>query len=141
MIGEDVHVSCDSMYGFALRKRSCLNVLTFYPSGTKVESWAYPSDVPPGETVDEVLPIKLFSSECTLTALMEFGKGSFLVQADARMVNPDDATCTIQALIPGGGGLIAHASPSNVTRAAHAIYNKCVVEKSGVGGKAYDIDE
>lgn len=70
MIGEDVHVSCDSLYGFALQRTSCLNVLTLCPSGTKIESWAYPSDIPPGQTVDEVLPIKLFSSECTLTAFM-----------------------------------------------------------------------
>ncbi|KAL2039685.1 hypothetical protein N7G274_007544 [Stereocaulon virgatum] len=111
IIGEDVHVSCHVVYGFALQERSCLNVLSLCPSETKVESWAYLSDVPLGQTVDEVLPIKLFSN---------------------------DATCTIQALIPGGG-LIAHASSLNVTQAAHAIYNKCVVEKSGIGGKAYDI--
>ena len=64
-----VQVSCDSIYGFALNKQSCQNVLDYCPSGTTVESWAYPSDVPPGESVDEELPIKVFSSECVRGAL------------------------------------------------------------------------
>lgn len=66
----NVQVSCDSIYGFALNKQSCQNVLDYCPSGTRVESWAYPSDVPPGESVDEELPIKVFSSECVRGALI-----------------------------------------------------------------------
>ena len=69
VIASGVQISCDSMYGFALDKHSCQNVLEYCPSATTVESWAYPSDVPPGGSVDEELPIKVFSSECVRDAL------------------------------------------------------------------------
>ena len=77
-----VQVSCDSMYGFALNKKSCQNVLDYCPSGTMMESWAYPSDVPPGGSVDEELPIKVFSSECVRGALIGLAHWKLFAQAD-----------------------------------------------------------
>ena len=62
--GTGLQVSCDTIYGFALDESSCQNVLSYCYPRQKMESWAYPEDVPPGQSVDEELPIKLFSGEC-----------------------------------------------------------------------------
>ena len=47
-----------------------------------MESWGYPDELPPGTTIDEDLPVKLWSGKETEIALMEFLACEFSLYAD-----------------------------------------------------------
>ena len=105
-------VRCNSsQFGAGLIAQSCSNVLAKSPTGERQESWAYHSRAGPNPPADVVLPLVLVS---------------------------DDATCLIVPVTRPG--IVGHASAMNVSDAARAILQECVIRRriggfaTGIGG-------
>ena len=71
-------VRCDTVTGSGLTARSCNNVLALSPTSAEFESWGYLDELPAGTTVDEDLPLKLWSGKESGSALMKFLACGFL---------------------------------------------------------------
>ena len=105
--GNSVVVRCNStLFGAGLDAQSCSNALAKSPTGERQESWAYHSRLGPNPPADVSLPLIVVS---------------------------DDATCVILPTI--SVGIIGHASAMNVSDAARAILQECVVRRR-IGGAA-----
>ena len=65
-------IRCDSVIGSGLTARSCNNVLALSPTSVQFESWGYLDELPAGTTVDEDLPLKLWSGKKSGSALILF---------------------------------------------------------------------
>ena len=105
--GNSVAVRCNStLFGAGLNAQSCSNALAKSPTGERQESWAYHSRVGPNPPADVVLPLVLVS---------------------------DDATCPVVPIVRLG--IAGHASAMNVSDAARAILQECVIKRR-IGGFA-----
>ena len=109
--GNSLRVTCNSTrYGAGLNAQSCISALAQSPTGYWLESWAYHSRLGPNPPVDVVLPLVFLS---------------------------DDATCTMfPTTIPLTA--VGHASAMNVSDAARAILQQCVIRRR-IGGIAEQI--
>ena len=110
--GNSLRVTCNStLYGAGMNAQSCSSALAQCPTGDRQESWAYHSKLGPDPPpVDVALPFVLLS---------------------------DDATC---AVIPTTRPVtaIGHASAMNVSDAARAVLQQCVIRRR-IGGFAEQI--
>ena len=105
--GNSLVVRCNSTtFGAGLNAQSCSNALAKSPTGDRQESWAYHSRFGPNPPADVVLPLIVLS---------------------------DDATCAVAPLVDIG--ITGHASAMNVSDAARAILQECVIKRR-IGGAA-----
>lgn len=70
-IDNRLNIRCDAAAGSELTATSCNNVLALSPTSDEFESWGYLDELPPGTTVDEDLPCKLWSGKESGSALMK----------------------------------------------------------------------
>ena len=108
--GNSLVVRCNSTkYGTGLNARSCSNAVAKSPTGERQESWAFHSRGGPNPPADVILPLLMVS---------------------------DDATCLIIPLLEVGDvGMTGHASAMNVSDAARAVLQECVIRRR-IGGAA-----
>ncbi|KAM0796632.1 hypothetical protein BDR22DRAFT_893139 [Usnea florida] len=109
--GNSIGVKCNSTsYGAGLNARSCANALAKSPTGERQESWAYHSRGGLNPPADVILPLVVVS---------------------------DDAACLMIPLLnpSQGQGVTGHASAMNVSDAARAILQECVIRRR-LGGFA-----
>ena len=71
-------IRCDTAFGSGLTAGSCNNVLALSPTSAGLESWGYLDELPAGTTVDEDLPLKLWSGKKSGSALNTFLACGFL---------------------------------------------------------------
>lgn len=105
--GNTFSVVCNStIFGAGLNAQSCSNALAKSPTGERQESWAQHSRGGPNPPADVILPLVVVS---------------------------DDATCMIEPSVRVG--VTGHASAMNVSDAARAILQACVIRRR-IGGAA-----
>ena len=110
--GNSLRVTCNSTkYGAGLDAQSCASALAQSPTGDRQESWAYHTRLGPNPPADVVLPIVILS---------------------------DDATCMFFPVTTPTATVVGHASAMNVSDAARAILQQCVIRRR-VGGYATQI--
>ena len=111
--GNSIEVKCNStLYGAGLNAKSCANALAKSPTGERQESWAYHSRGGLNPPADVILPLVVVS---------------------------DDAACLMIPLLKKGNqALTGHASAMNVSDAARAILQECVIRRR-LGGFAVRI--
>ena len=76
------YIQCDAGTGTGLTVENCFNVLGYSPTSDMMETWGYLDELPPGITIDEELPVKLWSGKETEIALMEILACGFSLYAD-----------------------------------------------------------
>ena len=109
--GNRLTIQCKStQYGAGLDAQSCSNALAKSPTGERQETWAYHSRGGPNPPVDVVLPLVEVS---------------------------DDATCLLFPVLVEPQ-VIGHASAMNVSDAARAVLQECVIRRR-IGGAAIRI--
>ena len=128
-LGHAYQIFCEKA-SIGLEARDCFTALRQGPTGDVQESWASPVS-PPSIHADVRLPIRLVS-----------GRHQIKDEIEVVIINTyclDDATCMIGASIKSTApNLMARASARNVTEAARAIIQECVIRRR-TGGHAMQI--
>ncbi|KAL8934688.1 MAG: hypothetical protein Q9211_005100 [Gyalolechia sp. 1 TL-2023] len=108
--GNAAAVACDSRYGSGMIARSCFEALATGPRGSQQETWVNDGVEPPA--------------------------GHNIVQLPTMLVG-DDTKCILEPIMPPIHQ-IGHASAWNVTEAARAVIQSCVIRRR-IGGVAHYI--
>ncbi|KAM0794012.1 hypothetical protein BDR22DRAFT_877166 [Usnea florida] len=109
--GNNLMVMCNStLYGAGLNARSCFDSLAQGPTGNDQESWGFSK---PGRHVDHTLPIVVMGGDVTCGIIPKLRLSTPAIE-------------------------IAHASAKNVSDAARAVIQECVIRRR-IGGLGFQI--